>query len=800
MRAACIGFLIGVCLLQQQAQLPGPLLLAVLLAIVLLMIWYLRHKRPEFWRGILLMLSGALSGFIWAALCGAWSLREELPKAWENRDLQLVGVVSDLPQRVDGGWRFQFDVGQVVANDLTPLEQARFPRKISLSWYVKNSAVPVTLQPGQRWRLQVRLKRPHGNANPHGFDYEVWLLEQGIRATGSVRASEAVNQMLEPDVAGMAYWIARIRGGLRDRIHTALAGKPYAGVIVALVIGEQREISQSDWNVFSRTGISHLVSISGMHITMIAGLFAGIMSWLWRRSCFIGHDWPLYIPAQKVAALTGAVVACIYVLLAGFGVPAQRTMYMLLVVALAIWSGRISSFSYVLSMALWLVLLLDPWAVLWPGFWLSFGAVALILYAATHDKTSLAGSGRTSLWQQIRQAAHTQYVVTIGLVPLTMLLFGQISVISPVANALAIPVISFFVTPFALLGSVLPGVVGTLLLNGAEMLTGWLAYALQIMSASPLAVWSAATPDLVLVLLAVSGICWLLAPKAWPLRWLGGLCCLPLLVGQASAVAVGELRVHAFDVGQGMAVLLETAGHRLLYDTGPAYSPESDAGNRVVLPFLKAKGIHSLDRVVISHRDSDHAGGAASLFAQLQVTDVYSSLDDTDVVVPPAITHVRCQAGQAWEWEGVRFEMLHPLAVSYESTKWKPNARSCTLKVSTANDSLLLPGDIEAIQEDELINSIPEQLRSTVLLAPHHGSGTSSTPEFLRTVQPQWAIFQVGYLNRYHHPKPEIFSRYADFGINRLRTDESGAITLHFGASLQISEFRREHHRYWYPD
>ena len=258
------------------------------------------------------------------------------------------------------------------------------------------------------------------------------------------------------------------------------------------------------------------------------------------------------------------------------------------------------------------------------------------------------------------------------------------------------------------------------------------------------------------------------------------------------------MTVTAFDVGQGMAVLIETAQHRLLYDTGPAYSPESDGANRVILPYLKSRGIDRLDAVIISHNDNDHSGGARSLFDDIRVGWVASSLAMDSPIVLAAPAHRRCIAGQRWSWDGIDFEILHPGPASYDSIKWKPNARSCTLKLTRGLHSMLLPGDIEAVQERELVAADADKLKATVLLAPHHGSGTSSTLPFLRAVQPQLAIFQVGYRNRYHHPKPEVFARYADLEIGRYRNDLSGAITLQFGTTLSIGEYRSMHARYWY--
>jgi competence protein ComEC len=703
-----------------------------------------------------------------------------------------------LPHRFAQGVRFNF----LIEKTLPDAQLAsQIPSRVALSWYVTaQNPQGYGIKPGERWQLTLRLKRPHGNANALGFDYEVWLLEQRLRATGTVRPGGKLNNVrLDGFVWSVSSAIERSRDALRQRIHAALPGKPYAGVLVALVVGDQREVDQSDWKIFNRTGVGHLVSISGLHITMVAGLFAGLMSFLWRHSFFTGAQLPLLLPAQKMAAVAGALMALVYVALAGFGVPAQRTLYMLMVVALAMWLGRLTSVTHILCLALGTVLVLDPWAVLWPGFWLSFGAVAVLLLVGTgRVRLPTSGSWQMSLRRGLASASRTQYAVTLGLVPLTVLLFGQVSLISPLANALAIPLISFVVTPVSLLGAILPAPFAGWLWQLAHGCVVILVQFLQFLSAQPFAVWTTAIPAFWMFLLAMTGTLWLLLPRGWPLRWLGLLCWLPLLVNSPERPKTGELRVTAFDVGQGMALLVETSGHRLLYDTGPFYSPESDGGSRVILPYFTAHAIRELDMMIVSHNDNDHSGGALSLLGGVRTREVRSSLRPDHPVVSAAAQHQRCESGQDWVWDEVRFEMLQPVAASYDSDKWKPNARSCTLKISAGPNSILLAGDIEATQEDELVHRIPEKLSSTVLLAPHHGSGTSSTVAFLQAVHPAVAIFQVGYRNRYGHPKPEVFARYADFGVNRLRTDETGAITLQLGNTIAISEYRTEHARYWY--
>jgi competence protein ComEC len=784
MRCAILGFVGGAAYLQTQDALPGQtaLLFCAALAIFLL----LAVRGP-----VRAAAAGALLGFCWAALIAQAALAPQLARDDEGRDVTLIGTIDSLPYRFEQGVRFNLAVEQVVGATMA------VPPRVSLAWYAgfRDAVQRVgAVQPGERWQLTVRLQRPHGNANPYGFDYEVWQLEQGVRASGYVRPEGGDNRRLDSFVFSIGNLVEHCRATLRDRILRALPGQQYAGVIVALVVGDQRAIDQSDWAVFNRTGISHLISISGLHITMIAGLFALLASMLWRRSFFTGAQLPLLLPAQKVAALTGAGVALLYVLLAGFGVPAQRTLYMLAVVAAALWSGRITSVSHVLCAALAVVVLLDPWAVLWPGFWLSFGAVAIILFA-TVGRT---GAPATGCWNALRLGAHTQYVVTLGLVPLTMLLFAQVSLVSPLANAVAIPLVSFVVTPLALAGSMLPAPLSGALLGVAHMAVEALAMFLAWLGASPLAVWNAPTPAPWVFCFALAGTLWMLAPRGWPQRWAGAAAWLPLLTSLPSAPAQGEIAVTAFDVGQGMALLIETGRHRLLYDAGPLYSPEANGGNRVVGPYLKARGIGRLDGMIITHSDADHAGGALAVLQAVQVGWVASSLPQGHPIVHAAARHTRCVAGQRWHWDGVQFEMLQPTPASYGDASLKPNARGCTLRISAGGHAMLLAADIEAAQEAQLLQGDAGQLRADVLLAPHHGSGTSSTPAFLQAVHPALGVFQVGYRNRYRHPKAEVYQRYSEMGIGRLRTDESGAVSLHFGAQVDARSYRTEHARYWY--
>lgn len=851
-----LAFVTGAWCLQQQAALPGAAVRAGLCAAGVVAIVVAQRVASSGWRRFCaagLLWAGALAlGFAYAAWRADLRLADALDPAWEARDVVVTGRVARLPDRIPRGLRMVFEVDDVLTSG------AHIPRRISLAWYAgidaaeSTGAVPDVV-PGERWRLRVRLRRPHGNANPYGFDYEGWLLEQGVRATGYVRPATDANLRLRDSGLSLDpwMWIERARARLRTGIERALGDADYAGVIVALVIGDQGGIDQRDWLIFSRTGISHLVSISGLHVTMLAGAAAALAWWLWRRLVRRLGRMPLGLDARRGAALTGVLAALAYCLIAGMGVPAQRTLVMLCVVALALGLGRPVAAPRVLALALGAVTLIDPWAPLAAGFWLSFGAVALIFHVAvgrvrvlpagqdgaddavpdhgpaaftdtvpaSRDGKAMyrlnvtgvatgpaAGAARLdALREHLAAAVRIQWAMTIGLVPLTLLLFHQVALISPIANAVAIPLVSFVVTPLALAGALLPGIFGDVLLQAAHGVMAGLTAGLQWGADWPGAVWGApVAPDWV-SMLGLAGVCWLLAPPGWPARLLGALALLPALFWPVERPAPDRLAVTVLDVGQGTAVLLETREHVVLYDTGPSYSPESDGGNRVILPYLRARGINRLDGMIVSHRDSDHSGGALSILAALPVAWVASSLSPDDPIVAQAgpARALRCVAGQQWQSGGWRFAILHPDADSYRQERLKPNARSCVLRVDDParpeQPALLLTGDIERGQERALLERVAApDLQSALLLVPHHGSLTSSSEEFLDAVAPRLALVQAGYLNRFGHPRPTVLERYAVRDVSVLRTDRDGAVRFELGAgAAQPGNWRGEHRRYW---
>jgi competence protein ComEC len=839
------GFAAGMLLLQRQAELPPEwgawACLAVSTAVILsaVILRGIARNRSDGvatsgWppsllqrasKTVLVLALSALAGVGWAALRAHHALADELGEPWEGRDIAVTGVIAELPQAFDRGVRFAFEI------ESAEPREARVPSRVSLAWYTGQSVEEAQeIQPvraGERWRFTVRLRRLHGSVNPHGFDFDAWMLERGLRATGVVRAGRGVAPPRRIDELdrSLGSLVERARERLRERFWDALPEARYAGILVALAIGDQRAIEPDEWQVFSRTGVSHLMSISGLHVTMISGLVGWLVFSFWRRVPRLALGWP----AQKAGALAAALGALAYCLISGFAVPAQRTLYMVSVVALALLLDRTSSALRVLALALVVVLLIDPWAVLAPGFWLSFAAVAVIFVVSVESLTSREPStssadegtaeevppvndrsSRLRRWGcAIRDAVMTwgrvQWAVTVGLVPLTLVLFGQFSLVSPLANAIAIPVVSFIVTPLALSGALLPfdG-----LLVAAEWVTAQLVPWLQWLSQPGWAVWQQHAPLWWSVPPALAGVILLLAPRGrlgvvlsvWQWRAIGGLLMLPALAVTPAKPRAGELWLTVLDVGQGLAVVARTANHALVYDTGPMWNPQADSGSRVVLPYLRGEGVDALDALVVSHDDSDHSGGAASVLAGIEVRQWLTSVPTDEW--PAAWRESRvpyrlpCRAPGQWTWDGVQFEWLHPASAVLADPWGSPNDRSCVLRIGTAHGSVLLTGDIEKEGEAALLAS-GARLRSDVLVVPHHGSGTSSTPAFVESVSPAWSVFSVGHRNRFGHPRADVWSRHA--GSQRLRTDADGAVTFRMGGGvIETERARVAGRRYWH--
>lgn len=782
-----IFFALGAWLLQQQAALPDfawAWLLLISPFILISSSWRWNNLIARAAHALLLAAVACGCGFYYAAWQAEQRLAVSLPDEWQGRDIEVTGVVAELPRRYERGLRFTFDVERTVTR--VPgqkffVPQASVPPHIYLSTYFDNKAKPLPLKAGERWRLALRLKQPHGSSNPHGFDFEAWALERNLRAVGYVY-NKGGNKRIDALADGFGYRIETWREAVRDKFNATLGDAPYAGVLSALAIGDQNSISTPQWQVFTRTGVNHLMSISGLHITMLASLVFAAVYWLWRRSTRL----ILFLPTRKVAALAALLAAIGYALLSGFAVPAQRTVYMVGAVAAALWLNRNFSLEQILSIALLGVLIPDPWAVMSAGFWLSFGAVALILYITAYRL------GKSNL---LMEYANVQWAMTIGLTPLLLGLFQQASLVAPLANALAIPLVSLIVVPLTLLGAVLPLEAPLWL---AHFVMQGVMYFLEWLNALPQAVWTQHAPPAWSIVIAMLGAIWILLPRGFPARWLGWLLLLPMFLNTPEPPAQDTLRLIIFDVGQGLSVAAQTRQHALLYDTGPDFSGEADSGNRILVPALRALGIGKLDGLILSHDDTDHTGGTASIMQALPVGWVSSSLSDAHPLLQSADLVRRCQDGESWNWDGVQFEMLHPAQDNGGTKKTHDNDLSCVLRISTGEHSILLAGDIEKNSEMRLLKLHADKLRTSLLVVPHHGSKSSSGYEFVAATLPDYAVFTVGYRNRFGHPREEVLQRYADGGAQLLRSDKDGAILVEMNAQgLQVERYRKTHRRYW---
>ena len=752
MNSTSLLFLAGIVAVQQFTRLPNRFEFLGL-GVSCLVLLYRRN-----WRFFALV-----SGLLWACLIGSWRLSQQLPDAYQNQQIKVQGYIAGLPQEQEQRTIFDFIV-------TTPSDD--FPDKVRLSWYHPQ----LTLAAGQSWEFQVKLRQPLGRLNPGGFDFEAWLFSNHIGATGYVRDKPL--PQLTRITPSIGQYFAKCRQAIADRLDAALPASAQLGIIKALTIGSQNAITQEQWRVFRITGVVHLIVISGSHISLIAGLI-----YLWTRQLWAWTGM-LRISPQRAAAFCAWLAAVFYAGLAGYSVPTLRAVIMLSVALAAIAWQRNTAPMRILLLALVAVLLCDPLAVLSVGFWLSFVAVALLIYV------SAGRLARPSYW---REAGSAQWATAIGLSPLLIVFFQQVSLISPIANWLAVPVVGVLIVPPALLAVALLFIWPTfaaLLLHILDYLLQGLWWVLSQMAELPLASIYCLEPPWYALGFAVAGVLLLLAPRGFPGRHLSPLLFLPLVFVAVEKPKPGEVWLTLLDVGQGLAAVIQTAEHSLVFDTGARYSDYSDMGDSVVLPFLREQGIARVDSLVISHGDNDHSGGADSILAELPVDKVISSVPEWAAREHGAY----CRGGHSWQWDAVTFKVLSPPERGFLGE----NDNSCVIQVITAGQHLLLTGDIEHAAETWLVHEYGDNLASDVLLAPHHGSKTSSGLALLERVNPKLILIPAGYQNRFGFPHRQVTERYRQLGIPWLNTAEQGAISLRIGTeSLQPTAERVKRQRYW---
>jgi competence protein ComEC len=800
---ALLGWITGLAVQLQQSELWPANHYGLLSATALALILAIGRWHHAAGRMLGVFIAAAVLAHASTGLRAVHFQQRALDPGLEGKDINITGRISAMPQFGENSTRFRLAVQDAVLDG----QAVSIPPQLYLSWYggfrnedgalVEPVQTAPALQAGERWQFTVRLRAPHGARNPHGFDFELWLWEQGLQATGYVRTGKRDPQ---PQLLGQSWKhpVEWARQSVRDAIlqrapvgadspeaatqarANTEAGARAMGIVAALVTGDQQAITRSDWDVFRATGVAHLMSISGLHITLFAWLAGLLLRALWRTSPRLC----MAIPAQHAGLLGGLLLATSYALFSGWGVPAQRTIIMLATVTLLRLSARRWPWPHLWLLTAVAVLAADPWALLQAGFWLSFVAVGVLFAGAGRETQETTRALRQRLWNLLRE----QWLITLALAPLTLLLFGQVSLIGLLANALAIPWVTLIVTPLALLGVLWPP-----LWDAAAQTIQWLSVVLQLMANWPLATLSVARAPLWAGMAGVLGGVLMVLRLPWSIRLASLPLLLPVLLWQPLRPAPGQFELLAADVGQGNAVLVLTAHHALLYDAGPRHANDSDAGQRVLVPLLRALDVR-LDRLVLSHRDSDHTGGAAAVLAAQTDAELLSSLEDAHEL-RTLRRGERCVAGQAWDWDGVHFEVMHPQTDDYGKAR-RSNALSCVLRIGNGVRTALLAGDIEKAQEARLVAE-DAALRADWLLVPHHGSKTSSTTAFLDAVAPHTAMVQAGYRNRFGHPAPEVLARYAERDVEVITSAQCGAARWSSALPWQTRCERQVQPRYW---
>lgn len=852
MRIWALAFLIGILILQQFSHLPSIYWVMTSLVSFILFVRFLREKLFSY--HLLIIISGLTCGFSWSLAHAHWLMEQRLSDQYEGIDLIIEGQISSLPVnktiRGQGKYqtrsiRFEFTPTNVRrsipknAHLITSIDLNHFPKKLRLSWYRPTAVIYA----GEYWRFKVRLKRPYGMMNPGGYDYEKALYQKRIQAKGSIKKSD-LNQKLNivPFDSRLSTLLLSVRQGLLTKLNMLDIGEQsdfIRSVTQSLILGYRGGLDASQWRVFQRTGTIHLMAISGLHIGLVAALVYGLISFCWRM---IGVGC-LTVPAPQIAAIAALLAAASYAALAGFTIPTQRALVMLLVGMIHIIFKRTPlPVSKTIAIALILVLLFDPLATLSQGFWLSFVAVSVIIYLmqATNSKkiNTIKSDNNTASLLAVDSAdnfqsgvlitikkilnafvnscltfGRLQWALTIALFPLVLYFYQSSSLVSPIANLIAIPVISLAVVPLMFLATLLL-FVNTVIANSVFSITNFIYSLLweflEILSKWDYATFELSIDSLWVLVLSYMGIALWLSVKGTPMRWLAIVFVLPMLIHSKDVLDDGEAIVTVLDVGQGLSSIVQTKNHTVVFDAGAKYSENFDIGRAVVIPFFQHIGRNKIDTVIISHGDNDHLGGFTSIATNIPIQNVLTSIPDSAVIQKESKSDSgkinykvsSCQRGQKWMFDNVEFSILSPVEInSVAENGHDKNNQSCVLKISTNFGSALITGDIEREMESHLYHSYPESLQSEVLVVPHHGSNTSSLKGFIKTVDPDYAVFTVGYKNRYNLPNTKVVKRYQQTSKATLyKTNETGALSFHFklNSSLNPTAYRLQTLKYWH--
>ena len=771
MRLFALFFMLGTLIIQMLLHLPSVIWIGLFLSVsIFLSIFLYRNAR---FNTILLISNAVFLGLLLSTIVAQNQLTKRLPTYLEGKNIVLVGKVLGIPNDKDDGVRFRFKIDKAYLQ-AEPEKLLALKGIVRLGWFQNKQRINAD----EQWRLLVRMKRPSGFLNPGGFDYEKWLFTERITATGYIRNSPNENKRLEDSPS---WSVNRLRQTIHQNIQKGVEDKASAAVLSALVVAVRTRLDDKQWKLLQQTGTSHLVAISGLHIAVVAGFaFLPIML-IWGAFPRLNEK----IPLRVAGAVTGVIFATIYAFLAGFTLPTQRALLMVTIALLGLLLRRNYHASTIMAVALVAVLLLDPLAGMTISFWLSFLAVVLILIIL-----------KRQMEKPFLQMIKLQIVLSLGMLPLTLFFFGTASLTSPLANLLAIPWVSLVIVPLSLIALVLMPIssfVSNAVFSISALAIDWLFRGFELIGGLKVTELTfAQIPSLYLVV-AFIGFLYLLLPKGFPARWLGFVALLPAILFSVDKPQQGQFTFTLLDVGQGMASVVQTANHTLVYDTGTRYSESYDIGKLVVVPFLRAKGVEVLDSLVISHDDIDHRGGTGVILNNLVVKEIISSEENIlHNQNSSSRTITACVKNNHWTWDGVTFKVLSPPSNYLEND----NNRSCVIRVSNQHHSLLLTGDIQRKTEKLLL----KQAISEVIIVPHHGSKTSSTSAFIKAVSPALALVPVGYRNRFGHPKEQVLARYKENGVQVLNTVDSGAITLKFPVDESkyiVEEYRKKRKGFW---